>query len=68
MKPSCCDPTARKSGYQRGGMVPRLPWFPVELQSWYRKLNPGAWILNVEARCLRYARGARKRRMECLRE
>ena len=68
MKPSCCNPTAGKAGCQRGGIVPLLPWFPVEPHSWYRKLNPRAWILNIEARCQRYARGAPKRRMECLRE
>ena len=47
---------------------PSLGMFPVELQTWYRRANMAAAILNVQERCLRYERLALKRLLERLRE
>ena len=47
---------------------PELGMFPVELQTWYRRVNMAAAILNVQERCLRYERLALKRLLERLRE
>ena len=49
-------------------IAPLLPRFPVELQSWYRRLDRQVQILNVEERCLRYVHYAFKHLIERLRE
>jgi hypothetical protein len=47
---------------------PSLGMFPVELQTWYRRVNMAAAILNVQERCLRYERLALKKLLLRLRE
>lgn len=47
---------------------PSLEMFPVELQTWYRRVNMAAAILNVQERCLRYERLALRKLLQRLRE